>query len=45
MDEKLKADGYKTIEALYVFVELATKASERLGFEWFILDVLWGRVW
>lgn len=31
MDEKLKKEGYKTIEALYVFVELATKASERLG--------------
>lgn len=31
MDEKIKQDGYKTIEALYVFVELAAKASERLG--------------
>lgn len=31
MDEKIKKEGYKTIEALYVFVELATKASERLG--------------
>lgn len=31
MDEKLGKEGYKTIEALYVFVELATKASERLG--------------
>jgi hypothetical protein len=31
MDEKLGKDGYRTIEALYVFVELATKASERLG--------------
>ncbi|MEM7008906.1 MAG: hypothetical protein AAF462_07220 [Thermodesulfobacteriota bacterium] len=31
MDEKLSKEGYKTIEALYVFVELATKASERLG--------------
>lgn len=31
MDEKFKDEGYKTIEALYVFVELATKASERLG--------------
>ena len=31
MDEQLAKDGYKTIEALYVFVELATKASERLG--------------
>lgn len=31
MDEKLSTDGYKTIESLYVFIELATKASERLG--------------
>ena len=31
MDSKLAKEGYKTIEALYVFVELATKASERLG--------------
>jgi len=31
MDEKLRIDGYRTIEALYVFVELATKAVERLG--------------
>jgi len=31
MDEKMDKDGYKTIEALYVFVELATKAAERLG--------------
>jgi hypothetical protein len=31
MDQKLSSEGYKTIEALYVFVELATKASERLG--------------
>ncbi len=31
MDEKLGKEGYRTIESLYVFVELATKASERLG--------------
>jgi len=31
MDEKMGKDGYRTIEALYVFVELATKAAERLG--------------
>lgn len=31
MDEKMEKDGYKTIEALYVFVELATKAAARLG--------------
>ena len=31
MDSKLAKEGYKTIEALYVFVELAAKASERLG--------------
>lgn len=31
MDQKLAADGYKTIESLYVFIELATKAGERLG--------------
>lgn len=31
MDEKVSKEGYRTIEALYVFVELATKASERLG--------------
>ena len=31
MDEKMEKDGYRTIEALYVFVELATKAAERLG--------------
>ena len=29
MDEKLGKEGYRTIESLYVFVELATKASER----------------
>ncbi len=31
MDKKMGKDGYRTIEALYVFVELATKAAERLG--------------
>jgi len=31
MDEKLPKDGYRTIETLYVFIELATKAAERLG--------------
>lgn len=31
MDEKMEERGYKTVEALYVFVELATKAGERLG--------------
>jgi len=31
LDQQLSKEGYKTIEALYVFVELATKASERLG--------------
>jgi len=31
MDEKLAERGYKTTEALYVFIELATKAVERLG--------------
>ncbi len=31
MDEQLAKEGYRTVEALYVFVELATKASERLG--------------
>lgn len=31
MDKKLATDGYKTIESLYVFVELATKAGQRLG--------------
>ncbi len=31
MDEKLEEHGYKSVEALYVFIELATKAVERLG--------------
>lgn len=31
MDKKLEERGYKTVEALYVFIELATKATERLG--------------
>jgi hypothetical protein len=31
MDEKLEEHGYKTVEALYIFIELATKAAERLG--------------
>lgn len=31
MDEKLEEREYKTVEALYVFIELATKAAERLG--------------
>ena len=31
MDEKCSKAGYKSIEALYVFIELATKAIERLG--------------
>ena len=31
MDDKLEERGYKTVEALYVFIELATKAVERLG--------------
>jgi len=31
MDQKLAKEGYSTIEALYVFVEIATKAAERLG--------------
>lgn len=31
MDEKFSELGYKTTEALYVFIELATKAVERLG--------------
>ncbi len=31
LDKQLGKEGYRTIEALYVFVELATKASERLG--------------
>ncbi|MBI4228245.1 MAG: hypothetical protein HY693_00845, partial [Deltaproteobacteria bacterium] len=31
MDEKMEERGYKTVEALYVFVEFANKAAERLG--------------
>jgi hypothetical protein len=31
MDEKFPEYGYKTVEALYVFIELATKAVEKLG--------------
>ena len=31
MDQKLAKEGYSTIEALYVFVEIATKAAESLG--------------
>jgi hypothetical protein len=31
MDEKFPELGYKTTEALYVFIELAAKAVERLG--------------
>ena len=31
MDHKLAKEGYSTIEALYVFVEIAAKAAERLG--------------
>jgi hypothetical protein len=31
MEEKLEDKGYRTIEALYVFIELATIAAERLG--------------
>jgi len=31
MDQKLAKEGYSTIEALYVFVEIATKAAGRLG--------------
>ena len=31
MDEEFAERGYSTSEALYVFIELATKASERLG--------------
>lgn len=33
MEEKLSEDGYKTVEALYTFIELATKAAFRLGLE------------
>jgi hypothetical protein len=31
MEESFEERGYSTSEALYVFIELATKASERLG--------------
>lgn len=31
MDEKMAQRGYRTVEALYVFIELVTKASEKLG--------------
>jgi hypothetical protein len=31
MDEKFSQYGYRTVEALYVFIELATKAAEKLG--------------
>lgn len=33
MDEKLSEKGYKTPEALYVYIELATRAAEKLGLE------------
>ncbi|MGH7885528.1 MAG: hypothetical protein ACRENO_07525 [Thermodesulfobacteriota bacterium] len=33
MDELIPEKGYRTIEALYTFVELATKAALRLGLE------------
>lgn len=33
MDEKLPERGYSTPEALYVYIELATQAAERLGLE------------
>lgn len=33
MEEKLEARGYSTPEALYVYIELATRASEKLGLE------------
>lgn len=31
MNERLPGRGYKTTQALYVYIELATKAAERLG--------------
>lgn len=31
MDEKLPKHGYKTVEALYAYIELVTKAVERIG--------------
>jgi hypothetical protein len=33
MEEAFEERGYSTSEALYVFIELATRASERLGLE------------
>lgn len=33
MEEKLEGSGYSTPEALYVYIELATRASEKLGLE------------
>src|SRR3989337_4066913 len=33
MEEKFAERGYSTSEALYVFIELAAKASERLGLD------------
>ncbi|HXG31181.1 MAG TPA: hypothetical protein VNK81_06010 [Thermodesulfobacteriota bacterium] len=31
MEERFREHGYKTTEALYVFIEIVTKAAERLG--------------
>ena len=31
MNKKLSSKGYKTTDALYVYIELATRAAERLG--------------
>lgn len=31
MDERLAGTGYRTTQALYVYIELATRAAERLG--------------
>ena len=31
MNQKLQGSGYRTTQALYVYIELATKAAERLG--------------
>ena len=33
MDEKFPEKGYKTPEALYAYIELATQAAEKLGLE------------
>ncbi|MGI9533512.1 MAG: hypothetical protein ACR2NW_01050 [Thermodesulfobacteriota bacterium] len=33
MDDKISDQGYQSIEALYVFIELATKAVSRLGLD------------